>query len=145
MTLRYSLGLALGVLAALGGAAGPHEDEFVLIVNRSNQFDSLNRSKIGFLFLRKVSRWPWGAQAEPIDLAPHGPARRWFAKQVLRITEEQVDEYWIDQRATRGVNPPIQAPSAAAAKALVAARPGAIAYIPATALDGTVKVLKVDP
>jgi hypothetical protein len=145
MTRLYWLGLAMIVLAALGSAGGPHEEQFVLIVNRSNQFESLNRSKIGFLFLRKVSRWPWGAEVEPIDLGPHAPARRWFSKQVLRITEEQVDEYWIDQRATRGVKPPIQVPDAAAAKALVAARPGAIAYIPAAAVDATVKVLKVDP
>jgi hypothetical protein len=145
MTRLCSLGLALSVLAALGRTGGPSEEEFVLIVNRSNQFDSLNRSRIGFLFLRKVSRWPWGAEAEPIDLAPHGPARRWFSKHVLRTTEEQIDEYWIDQRATRGVNPPIQAPNAEAAKALVAARPGAIAYIPAAAVDGRVKILKVDP
>jgi hypothetical protein len=145
MNRLYSLALALSALAALGSAGGPREEEFVLIVNRSNQFDSLNRSKVSFLFLRKVSRWPWGAEAEPIDLASHAPARRWFSKQVLRITEEQVDEYWIDQRATRGVNPPIQVSSAAAAKALVAARPGAIAYIPAAAVDATVKVLKVDP
>jgi hypothetical protein len=145
MNRLCSLSLALGVLSALGSAGGPREEEFVLIVNRSNQFDSLNRSKIGFLFFRKVSRWPWGAEAEPIDLPPHGPARRWFSKQVLRTTEEQFDEYWIDQRATRGVSPPLQVPNAAAAKALVAARPGAIAYIPAAAVDGTVKVLKVDP
>jgi hypothetical protein len=145
MTRYFSLVLVLSVMAALRSASAPREEEFVLIVNRSNQFDSLNRSKIAFLFQRKVSRWPWGAEAEPIDLTANGPARRWFSKQVLRITEEQVDEYWIDQRATRGVNPPIQAPNAAAAKALVAARPGAIAYIPAAAVDGTVKVLKVDP
>jgi hypothetical protein len=145
MTRFYSLGLAMSVLATLGSAGGPRADEFVVIVNRSNQFDSLNRSKIGFLFLRKVSRWPWGAEAEPIDLEPRGPARRWFSKQVLRSTEEQVDEYWIDQRATRGVSPPLQVLNATAAKALVAARPGAIAYIPAAAVDDTVKVLKVDP
>jgi hypothetical protein len=145
MTRLYWLGLGLSVISALGSADGPRQEEFVLIVNRSNQFDSLSRSKIGFLFLRKVSRWPWGAEAEPIDLTPHKSARRWFSKHVLRSTEEQVDEYWIDQRATRGVNPPIQVPNAAAAKALVAARPGAIAYIPAAAVDDTVKVLKVDP
>ncbi len=145
MTRLRTLGLALSLLAALGSAGGPREEEFVLIVNRSNQFDSLSRSKIGFLFLRKVSRWPWGAEAEPIDLPPHESARRWFSKHVLRSTEEQVDEYWIDKRATRGVSPPLQVPNAAAAKAVVAARPGAIAYIQAAAVDGTVKVLKVDP
>src|SRR4030088_3406988 len=107
MTRYLSLVVVLSVIAELGSASALREEEIVLIVNRSNQFDSLNRSKIAFLFLRKVSRWPWGAKAEPIELTAHGPARRWFSKQVLRITEEQVDEYWIDQRATRGVRPPI--------------------------------------
>ena len=144
MTRLCPLGLAMIVLAALGSADGAHEEEFVLIVNRSNQFDSLNRSKIGFIFLRKVSRWPWGAEAEPIDLTPHATARRWFSKQVLRTTEEQIDEYWIDQRATRGVGPPVEAHDAAAAKRWVAARPGGIAYIPTSALDSSVKAIRVD-
>ena len=46
MTRLYSLGLTVILLAALGSAGGSHEEEFVLIVNRSNQFNSLNRSKI---------------------------------------------------------------------------------------------------
>src|SRR5438552_12858210 len=81
MTRFRWLGIALCVLAALGSAGAPREEEFVLIVNRSNQFDSLNRAKIAFLFLRKVSRWPWGPEAEPIDLGPPTHARRGFSKQ----------------------------------------------------------------
>jgi hypothetical protein len=143
MTRRCWLRLALGALPALA-RAGKREEDFVVIVHRSNQFDALTRSKLSFLFLRKVSRWPWGAEADPIDLKPGEPARREFTRKVRRTTEEQLDEYWIDQRATRGVVPPTQVANAAAAKALVAARPGAIAYIPAAELDKTVKVIKVN-
>ncbi len=60
-------------------------------------------------------------------------------------TEEQLEAYWIDQRTTRGVSPPIQLPDVTSVKAMVAANPGAIGYIPAEALYTTVKALRIDP
>ena len=144
MTRRIWCRLALGVLLALASAGQPREGSFVVIVHPSNQFDSLSRSKLSFLFLRKVSRWPWGAEVQPIDLSSNSAAHG-FVRDVLRTTEEQLAEYWIDQKATRGVSPPIRVSNAKAAKALVAARPGAIGYIPASELDNTVKAIKVDP
>jgi hypothetical protein len=145
MTRRRYLCLALGVLVVLAHSDAKNETEFVVIVHPSNQFDALSRSKLNLLFLRRVSRWPWGAEVEPINLASDGLARREFTRQVLRTTEEQLAAYWIDQRATRGVSLPIRVPDGAAAKALVSTRPGAIAYIPAAELDSTVKTLRVDP
>jgi hypothetical protein len=99
---------------------------------------------VSYLFLRKVSRWPWGAEAAALDLAEDEPIRREFVQKVLRMSEEQLAEYWIDQRATRGVSPPAQVRDAAAARLWVAARPGGIAYIPSSALDGTVKAIRID-
>jgi hypothetical protein len=145
MTRRESLRFAAGVVVAPAAAFGKHDEAFVVIVHPSNRFDTLSRSKLSFLFLRKVSRWPWGAEVFPIDVAANPSTRREFTEQVLRTTEEKLAEYWIDQRATRGVGPPIQVPGALAAKSLVAGRPGAIAYIPASELDGTVKPIRVDP
>ena len=144
MTRRLALALAVVGFAGLS-CAGGRDEEFVVIVHPSNRFDALSRSKLNFLFMRKVSRWPWGAEVEPVDLDARSPARQGFLEQVLHITEEQIDNYWIDQRATRGVSPPIRVSSAAEAKKLVAARPGAIAYIPRAELDRTVKIVKVDP
>lgn len=145
MTRRALLALALGALVTPLRAAATDEGKFVVIVNLSNRFDRLTRSKLSFLFLRKVSRWPWGAQVEPIDLASGGPARREFTRQVLRTTAEQLNQYWVDQLTTRGVNGPTEVPDAAAAKILVAARAGAVAYIPVAELDHTVKALQIDP
>jgi hypothetical protein len=145
MTRRQYLRLAAGVIVVPAPGDAKNEIEFVVIVHPSNQFDALSRSKLNLLFLRKVSRWPWGAEVEPINLASDGPVRREFTRQVLGTTEEQLTAYWIDQRATRGVSLPIRVPDGVAAKALVSSRPGAIAYIPAAELDGTVKVLRVDP
>jgi hypothetical protein len=80
----------------------------------------------------------------PLDLAQSEPVRGIFVQHVLGISEEQLAEYWIDQRATRGVSPPVEVRDAAAAKLWVAKRPGGIAYIPSSALDSTVKAIRVD-
>jgi hypothetical protein len=145
VTRRNWFLVVLGVLLARPGAASVKEGEFVVIVHPSNHFDSLTRSRLSFLFLRKVSRWPWGAEVEPVDLAADQPARLEFTRQVLRTTERDLAQYWIDQTTTRGVSRPVQVTGAAEAKSVVAMRPGAIAYIPAADLDRTVKALKVDP
>jgi hypothetical protein len=144
MTRRQYIRLGIGVLWASHQALGKFTEEFTVIVHPSNRFDALSRSKVSYLFLRKVSRWPWGAEVAPLDLAQSEPIRRLFVQQVLGISEEQLAAYWIDQRATRGVSPPLQVRDAAAAKLWVAARPGGIAYVPSSALDGTVKTLRID-
>jgi hypothetical protein len=145
MTRRMLFGFAFTLPCLRLSAAGKDGDPPVVIVHPSNRFDALSRSKINYLFLRRVSRWPWGAEVAPIELSSPSKAREEFIEHVLRTTEEQLQAYWIDQRATRGVSPPLQIADAASVKALVAARPGAIGYIPAAALDSSVKALRVDP
>ena len=145
MTRRNWFLAVCGVLLAPPAIPQAGGGEFVVIVHPSNRFDALSRSKLSFLFLRKVSRWPWGAEVEPVDLAPDQPVRLEFTRQVLRMTGQDLDQYWIDQTTTRGVSRPVQMTGAAAAKSLVAMRQGAIAYIPAAQLDGSVKVIRVDP
>ena len=145
MTRQICFVIALALLAAIWCSGRAPQEEFVVIVNPSNHFDALSRSKLSFLFFRKVSRWPWGAEAQPIELEPRSPARHWFVVQVMQTTEEQLSDYWIDQTATRGLSRPIRVADAAAAKKIVAARPGAVAYIPSSELDGTVKAIRVEP
>jgi len=144
MTRRQCIRHAAGVLWVARQSFGNPNEEFVVIVHLSNRFDALSASKVSYLFLRKVSRWPWGAEAAPADLAGNGPIRRRFVEKVLGMNQEQLAELWIDQRATRGVSPPVEVRDAAAAKLWVAARPGAIAYVPSSALDDTVKALRIE-
>jgi hypothetical protein len=142
---RRRFQFVFGAFLARAATAGWRQTGFAVIVHPSNRFDSLNRTRLKYLFLRKVSRWPWGAQVEPVDLAVGNPARLEFLRQVLETTEEEFGVYWIDQRAVHGINPPATAKTAAAVKTLVASRPGAIAYIPTAELDDTVKAIRVEP
>jgi hypothetical protein len=136
---------ALVFLSAAGSAGGKRDETFVVIVHPSNHFAALNRTKLDYLFLRKVSRWPWGAEAQPVDLDAGSPAAQWFTREILHTTEERMAAYWIDQRSTRGISPPARIKNAAAVKAFVAAHSGAVAYIPEADLDATVKAIRIDP
>ena len=118
-------------------------DNLVVIVNKSNKLDALSESKIRLIFLRKVSRWPWGAEIYPVDLPDHSRLRRSFAETLLNQSVERLGVYWIDQKVTRNVDRPSQVDSPAAAKELVASKAGAIGYVPKSFVDDTVKVLEV--
>jgi hypothetical protein len=144
VTRRTWLLVLSGVLLAPPEIVLGKDDAFVVIVHPSNQFDALARSKLSLLFLRKVSRWPWGAEVEPIDLVTPS-VRLDFTRLVLKTTERDLDQYWIDQTTTRGLSRPIRVRTAEEAKLAVATRSGAIAYIPTVDLDRTVKALRVDP
>jgi hypothetical protein len=139
--MRLGLGCLLISLALSGSTS---ERTFAVIVHKSNKFDTLNRSKVAAMFMGKISRWPWGAEAIPIDLRDSAAIKSVFVKTVLKSSLEELNVYWIDQKITRNVNPPLQAIDALAAKLQVASKPGAIAYIPSEMVDATVKELRIE-
>ncbi len=135
-------GLIAGVLL-LSAAGADQMDSFVVVVNKSNRMGSLSVSKLKVVFLGKISRWPWGAEIVLVDLPDRNSVRKAFARNILDSTPEDLAVYWIDQKVTRSLNPPTRAANVAAAKQIVASKPGAVAYIPASAVDDTVKVMEV--
>ena len=139
--MRLGLGCLLISLVLPGSTP---ERSFAVIVHKSNKFDALNRSKIAAMFMGKISRWPWGAEAIPIDLRDSTAIKSFFVKTVLKSSLEEMKVFWIEQKLTRNVDPPFQAMDALAAKLLVASKPGAIAYIPSELVDASVKELKIE-
>jgi ABC-type phosphate transport system substrate-binding protein len=130
---------------APAGDSARRGHQFVIIVNKQNQLNELSLGKLKTIFLRRISRWPWGAAIEPLDSPAGSTVRLEFTREVLDSTAAEVAVYWIDQKATRNVSPPSVAPSIEAAKASVAAHAGGIAYIPSSAVDDRVKILEIIP
>jgi ABC-type phosphate transport system substrate-binding protein len=139
--MRTVLKIVLALLVIRLPALSAGQAAWVLVVNKSNHIDRLSTSKVKIVFLRNISRWPWGAEIFPIDLPDTDPARKEFLKVVMDSTPDQMDVYWIDQKVSRSLDRPVRASTAKQAKALVANHPGAIAYIPANDVDDSVRVL----
>ena len=99
------------------------------------------------MFLKNVTRWKDGKEIAPVDQSGRSEVRTEFTKDVLekagmsRISA--VESYWQQQiYSGRGVPPPVKAGDAEVV-AFVAANPGSIGYVSATADTTGVKVVEV--
>lgn len=133
-----SLLLALALGGPLTAAAG----EIAVVVDRDNPTAGVSVDELRSIFLGKKKDWADGTRIVPIDLTP-GADRDVFNVKVLGKSQSDVDQYWVEQKVRGGEAAPKAAPSAALAVKLVAKIRGAVAYVPVSAVDGSVKVLAV--
>jgi ABC-type phosphate transport system substrate-binding protein len=126
---------------ALGAAAGARAQEVVAVVSSKSAVPALNSSQVADIFLGKVTRFPDGAQAVPIDQNEESAVRDKFYAQFTGKSPAQVKAHWAKIIFTGRGQPPRQVASSAEAKKAIADNPYAIAYIDASQVDNTVRVL----
>ncbi len=143
MTRRFALWLA-GAALASRPALGETLPKLAIIAHKSNRMDTLAASKLRLIFLKKVSRWPWGAKIRPVNLDRRDPLRRAFSEQMLRQSPGELDAYWIEQKVTRNLSRPHAERDYRRVLAMVASSPGAIAYVPKNMVDDRVKVIEAE-
>lgn len=134
MTLRM---LCLTLCCLLSAAA---QAEVAVIVNPGNGA-SLSAEDVQRLFLGKLKSFPGGSEATPVNQKEGQPAREQFNQAVLNKSESQLKAYWSQLVFTGKGTPPKELDNDDAIKALVASTPGAIGYIDAAKVDGSVKVV----
>jgi ABC-type phosphate transport system substrate-binding protein len=141
-TVWLARGLVLLVVAS-GGRAGAQPVSYKIIVNAANPAKEGTQKLVADLFLKKVTRWPGGLEALPVDQSSTSPVRERFSKEMLGDSVSGVVSYWQQQIFSgRGLPPPVKAEKDAIA--FVQASPGAIAYIAAeTPLPMGTKLLSI--
>jgi hypothetical protein len=138
--------LAVSVLGARRPVAGqtPAAD-LAVIVHPSTIEDDVSLADLRSLFRGEWPVWPGGARVV-LFVQPAGTAEGdAVLREIYRMTETEYRQYWITKtfRTEPGTGPKVVS-SPAMARRLTAVVPGAVALIPATEVDGTVKVLSVD-
>jgi ABC-type phosphate transport system substrate-binding protein len=119
----------LAATSVAAGATRADQPAFVVVVHRANPAEALPREQVARLFLRKVKRWPDGAEAEPVDLAPNAPARAAFTRAVLGKSVATVRAYW-QQRIFSGAEvPPPEKMAEAEVLEYVRTHPAAVTYV----------------
>jgi len=126
---------------ALGAGAGARAQEVVAVVSSKSPVPALNSSQVADIFLGKVTRFPDGAQAVPIDQNEESAVRDKFYAQFTGKSPAQVKAHWAKIIFTGRGQPPRQVASSAEAKKAITENPYAIAYIDASQVDNTVRVL----
>lgn len=127
------------ILSAL--LASPFACAEVVVIGNPAGPDSLDANQVRDLFTGRSNQLPGGQAAVPLDLDTGNPLREEFHTKVTGRSQAQLNAFWAQQVFTGKGHPPRTVDSTAAMKATVAATPGAVGYIKAEEVDGSVKVI----
>jgi ABC-type phosphate transport system substrate-binding protein len=129
------IGLALGLASDAAVA------DVVAVVSAKSGITNLTKTELADIFLGRVSRFPNGVQAVPVDQAEDAPARALFYAQVAGRSAAQMKAYWAKIIFTGRGQPPQEIHSNAELKRRIAQDPAAIGYIDASLVDDTIRVV----
>ena len=131
------------VLALLLVSSAALAADYVVITNNDNPVTALSAKEVKNYYLGKQTSWSNGSKVTVYtqnDSGIHQP----FLKQLVRKSPQQYTTYWKKSLFTGTGLPPKDFASDDEMKKAVAAQPGAIGYISASALDGSVKKLDIN-
>lgn len=143
MNARIAL---LAVAATLLNVATPARavaEPIVVVVDKDNPKTDISLDELKGYYTGKRGDWPDGARVVPIDLEAGSPARTIFNASALGMSQAQYEQYWVDQKV-RGQGTPPRTASGSTAVKLASRVRGAIAYVPASQVDASVRVLTVN-
>jgi ABC-type phosphate transport system substrate-binding protein len=133
------------LLAALLFSATNLYAEVLVVVGMKNNLTALTKIQVKDVFLGRITSFPNGNAAIPIDQPENLSLREEFYLKVTSQTAAQVKAHWAKLYFTgRGV-PPKEGTNSNEIKKLLNAIPASIAYIEKAALDDTVKVIFTVP
>jgi ABC-type phosphate transport system substrate-binding protein len=136
--IRFAVVL-LTISPTLTGAGA--SADVVAVVSAKNDVQALTLDQLTDIFLGRVSRFPNGLLAVPIDLREGSPERDQFYARITGKTPAQIKAYWSKIIFTGRGQPPRALPTDVDVKKFIAANAGAIGYIDAALLDGSVRAL----
>ena len=140
MTLMKCVAAA-AIGLALSLAATPTRGDVVAVVSARSAVIVLSNSQLADIFLGRVTRFPNGVQAVPIDQADGSVARDEFYLRLAGKSAAQLKAYWSKIIFTgRGQPPPTVANSDEVKRRLIG-NPAAIGYIESNRVDGSVRVV----
>jgi phosphate transport system substrate-binding protein len=134
--------------SAAGGASAPPavpDDPLAIIVNQSNTIDDLSLKELRTVFLGERSHWPNGRRITLVMMDPGLSERKAVLRDVYHMNETEFSRHFLQGLFTGEVfvSPKTLSTSVGVRK-FVFNVPGAIGYLRASEVDGTVKVIKVN-
>jgi hypothetical protein len=127
------------VLLASATLARGGEREIAVIAHPSRQ-EAVGVSDLRRLFMRQRRFWSDGSAVIAVNQRAATPIRTDFERTVFGAEAATLPAYW-NRQYFDGLFPPITLDSDAAVQRYVAAKPNAIGYVDADAVDGSVRVV----
>jgi ABC-type phosphate transport system substrate-binding protein len=140
MSLINRIGL-VSIGFALILCTGQAMAEVVAVVSAQSPVTALSRNQVVDIFLGRMSRFPDGEQAVPIDQEEDSAARDEFYARFAELSPAQVKAHWSKIIFTGRGLPPKTVSNSIEVKKAVVKNPNAIGYIERSLVDHSVKVL----
>jgi ABC-type phosphate transport system substrate-binding protein len=141
MTLASRIGFTATLVLCLSGAVADADADVVAVVSAKSPITALSKSQVADLFIGKVSRFPNGLQAFPVDQAEGSSLRDEFYGKVVGITAAQLKAYWSKIIFTGRGQPPPTVSNTIEMKKRIRDNPAAIGYIEKDMVDDSVRVV----
>lgn len=136
------------LLLTLGAEAARSEEApskvIAVVVHPKNPVQTLSANELRDIFLKRRQVWPGGQTIIPINPPLESAVKLAFERSVLGMTPQQVGAYWVKAAVTGKTTAPRRVGTTSLAKQLVAALPGAVAYIELSLVDASVKAIAVE-
>jgi hypothetical protein len=132
--------VALAMTVGLAAAEAESEIELAVVVNLQNRAQ-ISPAELENIFLLRRRQWSDGVPIVPFNYPPGDATRNAFDRAALRMSVDEAARYWLDQRIRSGTRAPRQLGDGGLAVRLVGRLPGAIAYVPAGMVNGSVRVV----
>jgi ABC-type phosphate transport system substrate-binding protein len=129
------VGLALSLASGIASA------DVVVVVSARSPIMALSKNQLIDIFLGKVSRYPDGTEAMPLDQAEGSSARDEFYTRAAEKSPAQIKAYWSKIIFTGRGQPPPTVSNSVEMKKRIRDNPAAIGYIDRALVDDTVRVL----
>jgi hypothetical protein len=136
----------LGAPAAVGQprGAGAQAEQLAVIVAARSRVSGVSTAELNRVFRGGLTRNEDGDRFMPLNQPAGSPYRDAFDRHVLGMSSDQVQAFWIDQKIRGAAAEPRTVNSINLAVKFVGAFPGAISYVPVSAVGPEVKALRVD-
>jgi hypothetical protein len=134
-TAVVALGLAFSLASMMTVA------DVVVVVSAKSATVTLSRTQLADIFMGRVSHFPNGARAVPIDQLDGSAAREQFYARIAGRTPAQMKAYWSKIIFTGRGQPPTEVSDGAELKRSLATNADAIGYMDASLVDASVRVV----
>jgi len=141
MKLIMKLMVSILLFAPVFICAVQAEVAVIVSLDNKNTYTSINKDLVARVFLAKVSKFPDGTIAKPVNLKQGHYLREAFNRDFLSKTESQLSRYWSRLRFSGKASLPKEVGNIAEMKLAVANDPALIGYIDAMDVDDTIKVV----
>ena len=125
--------------------SGAPSSDLAIIVNKSNQVDDISLANLRKIFLAEQKYWSDQHRVTVVMREPGQAERAAVLRQLYRMSNGDYARYFLHAEFTgEGHGVPKSLSSAAGVRKFVYNVPGAIGYVRADEVDGSVKVVRVD-